>query len=60
MICLVLKRAIVVPALFFLFGQSSVGQANIGPSDGRKIVVESIAISGTLSIDSVELSEITK
>lgn len=59
MIRWVLEGVIVVPALLFVVGQSSVAQAKIDPSDGRKIVVESIAISGTQSIDSVELSEIT-
>ncbi len=59
MIRLVLVRVILVFALLFVFFRSNVTQAQTQSADERKIVVESFVISGTRSVDSAELSEIT-
>lgn len=59
MIRWVFERVIVVSSLLFVFYHSSVAQTKIESSDNRKIVVEGFVISGTQSIDTAELAEIT-
>ena len=59
MIHWVLERLVVVSALLLVFYQSSVAQTKIESAGDRKIVVESFVISGTQSIDTAELAEIT-
>jgi len=55
----VLERIVVVSALLFVLYQGSVAQTEGESSNHRKIVVESFVISGTRSIDTAELAEIT-
>jgi outer membrane protein insertion porin family len=59
MIRSMLERTIVVSVLLFLFFQGSIAQIKTGASEGPKVLVESFVISGTQSIDSAELAEIT-
>jgi outer membrane protein assembly factor BamA len=46
-------------SLLFALWQRGIAQNNIQPTNDRKIVIESFVISGTQSIDSAELAEIT-
>jgi outer membrane protein assembly factor BamA len=46
-------------ALLFVLWPNGIAQNNIQPANDRKIVIESFVISGTQSIDSTELAEIT-
>jgi outer membrane protein assembly factor BamA len=55
----VLERIIVVSVLLFVSCQSGVAQNKAEFSDDRDILVESFVISGTQSVDSAELAEIT-
>src|ERR1700722_3473319 len=59
MIRWILERTIVVSAFLFLVFQGSVAQIKTDSSDGPEVLVESFVISGTQSIDSAELAEIT-
>ena len=59
MIRLVLVRVMLVSALLFVSFRSNVTQAQAQSADERRIVVESFVISGTRSVDSEELLEIT-
>jgi outer membrane protein assembly factor BamA len=54
----VLKSAFAF-ALLFVLSPSGMAQTDIQPTNDRKIVIESFVISGTQSIDSAELAEIT-
>src|ERR1700678_3940852 len=55
----ILERTIIVSAFLFLVFQGSVAQIKTDSSGGPEVLVESFVISGTQSIDSAELAEIT-
>jgi outer membrane protein assembly factor BamA len=59
MIRWIFERAIVVFSLLFVFCQSGLAQTKAQSSGERKIVVESFVVSGTQSVDTAELAEIT-
>jgi outer membrane protein assembly factor BamA len=52
-------ESLIVVLLLFLFCQSGFAQTQIPSTDGRKILVDSLIISGTRTIDAAELAEIT-
>jgi outer membrane protein assembly factor BamA len=52
-------KAVFSCALLFVLWPNGIAQNNIQPANDRKIVIESFVISGTQSIDSTELAEIT-
>lgn len=55
-----ISQKLVVACIFlFVFHQTGAAQEASGSSDGSKIIVESFVISGTQSLDSAALSEIT-
>jgi len=53
------SRVLVVATVCLLFGRPGLTQTTTQASNDRKIIVDSISISGTESIGSAELSEIT-